>query len=386
MLTTLGEVHGEVAPRYSRVADAFARNLAEHGDVGAAFCLYECGEPVVDIWGGLADPRSGRPWARDTLALWFSITKAATAICVLRLVERGVLDLDQPVARYWPEFAANGKEHVTVRQALSHRAAVAHLETPLTREQIYAWEPVARAIADQAPNWKLGDGWGYHPRTWGWLVGELIRRVDGRGIGRYFADEVAGPLGLEFWIGLPEQEEHRVARLLPQLDPPETYLDGDSLKNLVMTGPSKQFLYADEGLWNSRAFYAAEIPSSNGIGDARSVARMLAATIGEIGDVRLLGPEILEEATRVHSQGMDLVLRRDYYRVGLGLHRSPGIGLHVGERAFGHPGQSGSMAWADPDRGLAYAYVPNQMIAATSPAGHVRSAGLTKAVYESQGG
>lgn len=385
MLQTFGEVHGEVAPRYSRVADAFAANLAENGDVGAAFCLYEDGEPVVDIWGGLADPRRGRPWARDTLALWFSITKAAAAICALQLVERGALELDQPVARYWPEFAANGKEHVTVREALSHRAGVAHLDTPLTREQIYAWEPVARAIAEQAPNWQLGAAWGYHVRTWGWLVGELTRRVDGRMLGRYFSEEVAGPLGLQFWIGLPEREEHRVAHLLPQPDPPETYTTGDSLKDLVMTGPSKQFLYADEALWNSRSFHAAEIPSSNGIGDARSVARMFAATIGEVDGVRLLGPDIVEEATKVHSDGMDLVLQRGFYRVGLGLHRSPGIGVRVGERAFGHPGQSGSLAWADPDRGLAYAYVPNQMIAATSPEGHVRSASLTKAVYESQG-
>ena len=372
---------GVVDPAYAEVAEAFLRNFTDHGDVGAGFCLYSHGRPVVDVWAGMAEPDGGRAWDRDTIAPIFSISKAATAICALVLIEREELELDAPVARYWPEFARHGKDRVTVRDAMAHRAAVACLDRSLTLDEVLAWDPVVRAIAEQEPNWEPGTGWGYHVRTWGWLVGELVRRVSGRTVGEFLAEVLCRPLGLDLWIGLPAAEDHRVAEVLLDPVPSAFYMPDASLKGRVLSGPSPEFAYPDGALWNASRFHRAEVPSSNGIGDARSVARLLAAVVGEVDGTRLLAPETVAAATAVHSDGLDLVLGRDFYRMGLGLHRAPGIGTQVGPNAFGHLGRNGSLAWADPDRCLAYAYVCNQEILAISPDGHVRSTELTRAAY-----
>lgn len=209
------DVGGTVAAGFEPVGEAFESNFAERGDVGAACCVYLDGRPVVDLWGGLADARTGQEWAEDTLTLVYSTTKGVTAICAHHLAERGQLDLDAPVSTYWPEFAAAGKEGATVRHLLSHRAGLPAFDTKLAVEQALAWEPAVEALAAQAPLWDPGRRHGYHAVTYGWLVGEVIRRATGRSVGRYLADEIAGPLGLDLWIGLPEAEEGRVARLIP---------------------------------------------------------------------------------------------------------------------------------------------------------------------------
>ncbi|MEU6179562.1 serine hydrolase domain-containing protein [Streptomyces coeruleorubidus] len=196
-------IHGEVTAGFEPVREAFAANFARHGDIGAAVCVYRDGRPVVDLWGGISDSDTGRLWSRDTLQLVYSATKGATATAAHLLVQRGLLDLDAPVAEYWPEFAANGKADLPVRWLLTHQAGLAALDRPVPLPEALAWEPMVAALAAQRPLWAPGTAHGYHGRTWGWLVGEVIRRVSGRTPGRFFAEEIAAPLGLDFFIGLP---------------------------------------------------------------------------------------------------------------------------------------------------------------------------------------
>ena len=207
------EIHGEVEDGFAAVADAFVENFEQRGELGAACSLFVEGRQVVDLWAGTANSATQEPWTSDTMALVFSATKGATAICIGMLVERGMLDYDAPVAAYWSEFAAAGKEAVTVSQLMSHQAGLIFADPPLGLKEVLAVDPVVEALAAQLPRWEPGSMHGYHALTYGWLAGELVRRVDGRRIGRFFADEVAAPLGLDFWIGLPEAEECRVAVL-----------------------------------------------------------------------------------------------------------------------------------------------------------------------------
>ncbi len=302
------DIRGTVDSGFEKVADAFAANFEEHDEVGAACAVYRDGRSVVDIWGGLADREAGREWAADTIVIAFSCTKGATAVCANRLIEQGDLDPDAPIAQYWPDFAANGKERIPVKWALSHRAGLAAVDGDLTLDDVAAWEPVVAAIAAQPTNWEPGTKHGYHARSYGWIVGEIIRRVSGRSPGTYFAEEVAAPLDLEFYIGLPEALEPRVARLYPaELEPDAQALadavlrDQSTLIGRVMSGPSQLFGYDD--MWNTRLLRGAEMPSSNGHGDARSLARMYAACISNVDGVRLLTDETVARATEVLSDG-----------------------------------------------------------------------------------
>jgi CubicO group peptidase (beta-lactamase class C family) len=213
--TTSGTpVQGHVEEGWGKVADAFRANFeANPGEVGAACCVYVGGRPVVDLWGGLADREANRPWNEDTIALVASTTKGATAICAHLLAQRGELDLDAPVVQYWPEFGANGKEQIPVRWLLSHQAGLPVIDTPLTFEDACAWHPVIRALEAQEPLWQPGTEHLYHAETFGFLVGEVVRRITGKSLGTFFADEVAAPLGLSAWIGLPAEEEQRVTRI-----------------------------------------------------------------------------------------------------------------------------------------------------------------------------
>lgn len=204
------EISGTVADGFGAVADAFEQNFTAHGELGAAFSLYVDGEIKADLWGGVADQQTGRPWSENTLQLVFSTTKGAAAICIARLVQAGLISYDDAVATHWPEFAANGKGDITVAQMMSHQAGLPYPVGDLTFDDLMAVAPVVEALAAQAPVWEPGTQHGYHAVTYGWLAGELLRRADGRTLGTYFAEEIAQPLGLEFWIGLPESEEPRV--------------------------------------------------------------------------------------------------------------------------------------------------------------------------------
>lgn len=383
---------GFVEDGWGRVADAFRDNFEQHGDVGAACCVYVAGRPVVDLWGGLADLPAGRPWGEDTVALVASTSKGATAICAHMLVERGELDLDAPVVRYWPEFADGGKEEILVRWLLSHQAGLPVIDTPLTFEEVCAWDPVIRALSAQKPLWEPGTEHLYHGSTFGFLVGELVRRITGKSLGRFFADEVVGPLGLSAWIGLPDDVEPRLARPDRGDDPSlgqEEFVDGfvartglpaaDVARWLEATyGPNGPLLKgamlggalaapSDQDWLIGRAFLAAEIPSGNMVADARSIARMYAATVSEVDGIRLLQRRTVEtmsvvqtDKTRMHGLPPELNIPADRsFNMSLGFWRACPPMPWLGPTSFGHPGAGGSVGFADLEEGVGFAYVPN---------------------------
>jgi len=384
-------IEGEVAAGFGAVREAFAENFSNLGDLGAAVCVYQDGRPVVDLWGGIADEDTGRPWTRDTLQLVYSATKGATATAAHLLAQRGELDLDAPVADYWPEFAAHGKAEIPVRWLLSHRAGLVALDQPVPLEQALAWHPMVAALAAQRPAWTPGTAFGYHGRTWGWLVGEVIRRVSGRTPGRFFADEIAAPLGLDFFIGLPEQERARVSRMRDQ-QPAVDHSDVP-LESIPEEFRAAAAAWSDPNSLSNRAFavtdpagidfdapevQAAELPASNGIGTARALARMYAALIGEVDGVRLLTPRSLASATAEQSSGLDLVMMTPS-RFASGYMLPTDATPLTGPAAFGHPGRGGSLAFADPERGIAFAYVMNTIVGGP---GDNRAAALVRAVSQ----
>ncbi|WP_405583431.1 serine hydrolase domain-containing protein [Streptomyces sp. NBC_01190] len=385
-------IDGLVEAGFEAVREAFAANFEGRGDVGAAVCVYRDGRPVVDLWGGVADPETGRPWERDTLQLVYSATKGATATAAHLLAQRGAVDLDAPVAAYWPEFAANGKADIPVRWLLSHRAGLVALDQPVPLEEALAWQPMTAALAAQRPQWIPGTAHGYHGRTWGWLVGEVIRRVSGRMPGQFLAEEIAEPLGLDFFIGLPAGERGRVSRMtyrqpdvdlstVPLTAIPEEFRgvvaamrDPDSLINraFAVTDP------ADID-FNSPEAQAAELPASNGIGTARALARMYAALIGEVDGVRLLTPETVASATEEQAAGIDQVMMLPS-RFGSGYMLPTAEAPLTGPRSFGHAGRGGSLAFADPEHGVAFGYLMNNII---EGADDTRASSLVEAVRTS---
>ncbi|WP_083894504.1 serine hydrolase domain-containing protein [Nocardia tenerifensis] len=366
-------IDGTVARGYEGVREAFAANFADEGEVGAAVCVYRDGRPVVDLWGGVADAQTGRPWERDTLQLVYSATKGVVAAAAHLLVQRGQLDLDAPVARYWPEFAAAGKGEIPVRWLLTHQAGLAALDEPVPLAEALAWTPMVDALAAQAPNWTPGTDHGYHGRTYGWLVGEVIRRITGRTVGQFLAEEIAKPYGIDFFIGLPAAERNRVSRLTfapkPDLASVPDELVPEQLRPMLaaMRDPeslsNRAFQITDppDIDFDSPAVHAAEIPASNGIGTARGLARLYATLIGEVDSDRLLTEETLAAAVAEQTSGLDrVIMLPNRYATGfmLPLAEFP-LG---GPDSFGHPGRGGSLGYADPGRGVAFAYVTNYII------------------------
>lgn len=380
------EIHGSCEPRFAAVRAAFAEGFTRHGEVGAACCVYHRGRPVVDLWGGIADPASGRAWQEDTAVVVFSATKGVTAICAGLLAERGALDLDAPVAEPWPEFAAEGKGALQVREMLAHRAGLPWVEGEFTLAEALDGAPVVDALARQRPAWPPGSEHGYHVRTFGWLAGEVVRRTAGRSTGRFLAEEIAAPLGLDLWIGLPEAIEPRVAAIVPP-EPPADPVVREMLERLVGPGtetgralgaPANLFRY--DAMWNTRAIHAAELPSSNGIATARSLARLYAATIGDVDGIRLLPPARVADLARVVSDGRDRILLLPT-RFGTGFMLAPALSVEAGPSAFGHPGAGGSLALAEPETGLALGYAMNRMI--VGPVPDPRAAALLRAARAS---
>ncbi|GAA1992918.1 serine hydrolase domain-containing protein [Kitasatospora viridis] len=388
------EIQGEVAAGFEPVRAAFARNFRDHGELGAAFALYHQGRKVADLWAGDARPEVGGgpdpavAWEAGSAQVLRSVTKGLVAGAALLLAQRGELDLDAPVAEYWPEFKAAGKDRLPVRWLLSHRAGLPALDRPLVREQVLAWEPAVAAVAAQAPSWEPGSAHGYHPYTYGWLVGEVVRRVTGRTVGRYFAEEVAGPLGLDLWIGLPAGEAGRVGRLVdlpapaaaaglklrPKPSVAQAYQDPQSLT-------VRAFGAVAGGLdLNDPAVRAAEVPGANGIGTARAVARYYAALIGA-GDGPagrpLFTADTLAAAAVSDSDGPDRVLVVNT-RFGHGFFRHHPTSPMTSPAAFGHPGRGGALGFADPELGLGFGYVTCGMQPGVT--GDVRSRGLIEAV------
>lgn len=402
------DIAGWTAAGWEGVRHAFQANFDEGAEVGAAFAAYHRGRKVVDLWGGVADRQAGTPWAEDTLVLVYSTTKGPTAMCAHQLAERGELDLDAPVADYWPEFAQAGKESVTVADLLAHRAGLAWVDGTMPLADALAWDPVVEALARQAPSWPPGTAHGYHATTYGWLVGEVVRRVSGRSLGTYLREEVAGPLGATFHVGLPADLEPRVAPLVSFIDAAlsgdlgavaESAGGGDDMADLLAgageflapDGPLMKALgapggaLADEGIWNKPELHAAEIPAANGICDARSLAQLYSACLADTdteagGTARVLEPKQLERAITQETEGPDRVLLGLDLQWGLGFMLSRGLIAQAklaGPRSFGHFGLGGSVGWADPDLELAMGYVMNRL--SMGMAGDARSSRLAQA-------
>ena len=367
-MTTAIEIHGICDEKFTRVRDALAENFATHGEVGAALAVMVDGEMVVDLWAGHADAAQSRAWERDTLVNVYSTTKGMTALCAHRLVERGLLDLDAPVARYWPEFAQGGKGELPVRYLLSHRAGLPALSEPLPPGSLYNWEVMTSALAKQEPWWEPGTKHGYHALTYGWLVGEVVRRISRKSLGTFFRDEVAEPLGLDFHIGLASNHDGRTAEVIP---PVEADLEGGFLSAILSDPESmsyKSFSLTEEPIdleqANTPEWRAAEIPAANGHGSARAVARVygVLARGGELEDVRVLGASAIERAIVEQSDGLDAVLLLPS-RFGMGfMLTQPELQLGPNEHAFGHSGLGGSLGFADPDAKLGFGYTMNKMI------------------------
>lgn len=358
-------LHGFVAAGFEPVADEFLRNFTVRGDVGAAFSAVQGDKVLVDIWGGTAAP--GRPWQQDTLQLIFSGTKGLTATCMLMLVDRGLLDLDQTVAHYWPEFAANGKGEVTVRAVVSHQAGLPGITLATLRpEDVTDDQGMEARLAAEPLSTDPNAFACYHALTIGWLCGGILRRIDGRSIGRFFAEEIAAPLGLDIWIGLPEALEPRVGTL--QLEP--SWADWDSgLSAEQAADPTRRSIWGNPPLfprtnlpWNSRAFHASEIPGGGGIASARSLAKFYANLASNgAGGVSLMRPETLLAGRRPISRFVDPYLNETMaFATVFALQTEQGrFGPPLD--AFGHSGAGGSIHAAWPSQGVGISYVMNQL-------------------------
>jgi len=391
-MTNIG---GTVTDGYEGVRDAFASNFAEHGEVGATFAAYVDGRQVVDLWGGTTTPEGHAPYTGDTLQVVFSSTKGAAAACANLLVQRGELDLAAPVVQYWPEFGQAGKERVPAEWLLTHQVGVPTVDVKLTAAQVYEREPLIEALAAQAPLWEPGTAHGYHAITYGHLVSELVRRIDGRAVGEFFADEFAAPLGLDWWIGLPEEQEARVAPMIAMNPGGPTLADMLGPDELVVRALTVNGAFSDLATEaNTREYLAAEIPAANGVANARALARFYAALIGpvEVGveggaeagpSPAMLSTATVDEARRCRTSGTDRVLSfagmESESTFGLGFMTPGSFSPMGGGRTFGHYGAGGSLGFADPETGIAIGYVMNKMNAGLND--DPRSNGLIAAVY-----
>jgi CubicO group peptidase (beta-lactamase class C family) len=363
---------------FERIAEAFAQNFAERGEVGASVCLTIGGETVVDLWGGVANPKTAAPWKKDTVCTVFSCTKGATALCAHILASRGKLDLDAPVTALWPEFGQHGKEHVTTRMMLDHSAAVPALREKVRDDGPYDWNYMTDRLAAEEPFWAPGTRNGYHGLTFGWTVGEMVRRASGKSLGTFFRDEVAKPLGLDFWIGTPEEIEPRIAPILAFAVKAEDART-PFLKDLRDKNSIPFLFYMNSGAWraggaNSRAGHAAEVGAANGITNARGLAGMYAQL--SQGGGKLVDARTLSRMGEVSMATHDDATLRIPTRFALGYMKSmdnrkrsiaatiwgeDSDSVILSSAAFGHVGAGGSLGFADPAAGFSFGYTMNQM-------------------------
>lgn len=371
------DIDGTVAPGFEAAKDAFAANFARAGDyqeVGASFAAFHRGRCVVDLWGGFTDGARTKPWSHNTLANIWSSTKAVTAVAVARLVDRGLLRYEDKVASVWPEFAQNGKADITVAHILSHQAGLPGFVEPTSATDQCDFDGCVAKLARQKPAWEPGTATSYHAMTYGWLAGEIVRRVADKSIGRVVAEEIAKPLDADIFIGLPQSQDARAAEMLPPTHaatPPPL----PDAAMMALTNPQQ-----DPTLPNTREWRAAEIPAANGHANALGLARLYAALASDHGceGVRLLSPNTLSRVIRPATQGRtDMFLGfQDSWGMGMAIN-APGI-YGPNPRAFGHSGWGGSFGCADPDAQIAIGYVCNQM--GPELVGDPRTAGLCAAV------
>jgi CubicO group peptidase (beta-lactamase class C family) len=376
-------IHGTCAPGFEPVRAAFAANFAERDEIGASVAVTARGRAVVELWAGWTDPARTTPWRQDTLTNVWSTTKAMTSLCALILVDRGELDMDAPVARYWPEFAAGGKADIPVRWIMCHQTGLTGLSEPVAVQDYYDWEKITALLAAQEPLFKPGSTSGYQAMTFGYLIGEVIRRITGHSCGRFFGSEIAGPLEADFHIGLPGTELDRCSTLQgvrPSADEQaalaQAYASADPAALAALVNPA---LTGDEA--NQDDWRMAEIPAANGHGTAAALATVF-GTLAD-GSERLISAKTLQAARTGHGRHTDVVL-------GFPLEFGLGFGLsgpehHFGpnQAAFGHDGFGGSAVGADPESGLALSYVMNRM--GMNLVDDPRKMALVNALYESRG-
>ncbi|MDF1719227.1 MAG: serine hydrolase [Minwuia sp.] len=391
------KIHGQASDRFAGVRDVFARNFAENGEVGASVCVTLNGETVVDLWGGVADQTTGAAWGEDTVSVVFSCTKGATAICAHTLISQGKFDLATPVGDIWPEFAAGNKAEATVRMMLDHSVGVPVLREKLKHNGTYDWDYMCERLAAEEPFWRPGDRNGYHGLTFGWTVGELVRRTTGKSLGTYFQDAIAGPLGIDFWIGLPEEIEPRVAPMIFRRHEP-----GDAQPPFLKVGLNEPgsiphlFLFNSGGFLskgcNTREGHMAELGGASGITNGRGLAGMYRpfANGGSWDGVDLVDAGTLADMEAISvATGRDATLQIPT-RFAPGFmksmdNRALGIeGAIMGRRAFGHVGAGGSLGFADPETGLSFGYSMNRM--GEGLLLNERGQGLVDAAYDALGG
>lgn len=381
----MADIGGYSKEPFGSLPDVLSELIDSGHDRGASVAVTIDGEMVTDIWGGWADPERTRPWERDTIVNVWSTTKTMTALAALTLVDRGLLDVDAPVARYWPEFAQNGKEGVLVRHVLGHTSGVSGWDQPITVQDVCDLAGSTARLAAQAPWWEPGSASGYHALNQGHLVGELVRRIDGRTLGRYFADEIAGPLGADFHIGLAPEHHDRVAPVTPppplgdQLD--LSAVDAESPMIKTFTGPVADAAFANDPAWRT-----TEIGAANGHGNARSVARVqsVVANHGTVDGITLLSPETVDVIFREQANGVDQVLGVPItFGIGYGLPRPDTFPYLPQRKVCFWGGWGGSMIIVDVDRRMTIAYMMNQM--ASGIVGGPSGTRIITAVYDALG-
>ncbi len=374
------KIAGSVAPGFERVAEVFEENFTVRGDVAAQCCVHVDGEQVVHLWGG---------YDGDAIQVVFSAAKGATAACANLLVQRGLLDLDAPVTDCWPEYGVNGKDKTLVRWILSHKAGVLAPGPGLTMDDLGDWDKMAASLAAQAPAWEPGTAYGYHAHTFGWLVGELVRRVDGRGLGQFFAEEIANPAQADFWIGLPESEEHRVAPIIfeepamPADVDPSAFDMSAFIGPHLMTATSLNGILPDLGVAAlDRRYRAAELGAAGGVASGRGLSRLYAWLLDEFT------PDTIADILRCETDGPDQVLSAPAMameqKIGRGFVVPPPDQSPAGVPTFGHDGAGGSSAFADPQRRVAFGYAMTRMLLGP-PGSDPRVTPLVQAVYDSLG-
>jgi CubicO group peptidase (beta-lactamase class C family) len=375
-----GAVDGFIQDRFAPVRAAFEANLASGADIGASYCATVDGEIVVDLWGGFADEARTRPWQRDTIINVYSTTKTMTALTALLVADRGELDFDAPVAKYWPEFAANGKQDVKVSHLMSHSAGLSGWKEPITQETLYDWDKATSLLAAQAPYWEPGTASGYHAITQGYLVGEVVRRITGKSLGTVFREEIAEPLGADFHIGLPASEDHRVADLIPP--PPGVGIsDGvqTELQHNMSHNPGVDVLAT-----RTREWRGAEIPAAGGTGNARSIALVhtILANGGVARGKRFMSEAGCRKALELQIEGQDLILAAPS-RFGMGFGLAGGMVPLPNPNTIFWGGYGGSLVIIDMDARTTFGYAMNRMAGTTT--GDMRALGLAMAMWQATG-
>lgn len=384
MMSGMGNIDGHFAPQFAPLAEALDHAIATGEECGAAVAIDIDGESVVDIWGGHADGARTTPWTADTIVNVWSSTKNITALAGLMLIDRGLVEAHTPVAEVWPEFGANGKQHIEFTHLLTHSSGLSAWEQPVTPEDVLDWDKSTSMLAAQAPWWEPGTATGYHALTHGHLIGEVVRRVTGRSLKQFVADEIAGPLGADFQIGAAGEDEHRIAEIIPPADPfeglpPFEQWSAQMIKTL--TGPAPDPLIA-----NSAAWRAADIGAANGHTNARALAKILSAISlgGTVDGVQLLKPETVERIFETRIEGADLVLAGHQIRMGLGFGLpSPAIGYIPDGKICFWGGWGGSWESMNPDRRTTIAYVMNKM--GPGIEGSARTDRYFRLIYEALG-